>query len=75
MEARMRVFVWAGMALLAALSLQPAGRVLASDWQAKAAIAPLERVEVGLAKGDVEETAADSTSTDQPLVTAALVTR
>jgi hypothetical protein len=46
MEPRVRLFLWAGTALLAAVSLQPAGEVLASDLRGTSVQAESSRAEV-----------------------------
>lgn len=46
MDPRVRLFVWAGTALLAAVSLQPAGEVLAADMRGSSVYSTAPRAEV-----------------------------
>lgn len=46
MDSRVRLFVWAGTALLAAVSLQPAGEVLAADLRGSAIRSGASRTEM-----------------------------
>ena len=46
MDPRIRLFVWAGTALLAAVSLQPAGEVLAADMRGSSVLVTAPRAEV-----------------------------
>ncbi|MCA8981411.1 MAG: hypothetical protein H6831_10770 [Planctomycetes bacterium] len=54
MDPRVRSFVWAGMALLAAVSLRPAGEVLAADLRGTS----VENAEPNAEVVTVEQTAA-----------------
>lgn len=46
MDPRVRLFVWAGTCLLAAISLQPAGEVLAADLRGSSAEVGSPRAEM-----------------------------
>lgn len=57
MEPRMRLVLWAGMALLAGLWMRPASEVLAADWRGSVSVPPMtERARSAERGGAVEST-------------------